>query len=228
MRIAYRISLMPYKNIEAKRAWARRYAREWRAKNLQRALARERVYSAKRQREYPEQVRRWRRESYARHKIEIHARRKGYFDARKDKKAAYDREYRKRNLAKIIERVKEWVSANRDHYNAHLRNKRKINPQFAIANNMRGRINTALRTVGLRRNKPLEKMIGCSVVQLMSHLERLFLPGMTWQNRRQWHVDHITPCAAFDLQDETQRARCFHFTNLQPLWARDNLRKGAR
>jgi DNA/RNA endonuclease G (NUC1) len=62
---------------------------------------------------------------------------------------------------------------------------------------------------------------------LKAHLEAKFLPGMTWDNYgvHGWHIDHIIPCAAFDLSKETEQRKCFHFTNLQPLWAKDNLRK---
>jgi hypothetical protein len=48
---------------------------------------------------------------------------------------------------------------------------------------------------------------------------------MTWENRSKWHVDHIRPCASFNLFDPAQQAACFHFSNLQPLWAADNIRK---
>jgi len=51
---------------------------------------------------------------------------------------------------------------------------------------------------------------------------------MTWDNYGEWHIDHETPCAAFDLTDPVQQSNCFHYSNLQPLWAEENRRKGAR
>jgi HNH endonuclease. len=53
---------------------------------------------------------------------------------------------------------------------------------------------------------------------------------MSWDNygRDGWHIDHIRPCASFDLTDPEQQRQCFHYTNLQPLWAADNIRKGAK
>ena len=50
---------------------------------------------------------------------------------------------------------------------------------------------------------------------------------MTWKNygRNGWHIDHILPCSSFDLTDPEQRRKCFHYTNLQPLWEIDNIRK---
>ncbi len=62
----------------------------------------------------------------------------------------------------------------------------------------------------------------------MMHIESKFVDGMSWENRSQWHIDHIRPCANFDLTDIEQQKICFHWSNLQPLWAKDNLRKGKR
>lgn len=71
------------------------------------------------------------------------------------------------------------------------------------------------------------QMIGCTPIFLRDHLEKQFLPGMSWANYGQWHVDHIRPCASFDLRLHFNRMRCFHWTNLQPLWGQDNFAKGA-
>ena len=96
---------------------------------------------------------------------------------------------------------------------------------------MRNRIYMALRNVVKGRATKAAKtdeLLGCSRHEFMQHLETLFLPGMSWDNRAKWHIDHIRPCASFDLTDPAQQRLCFHYTNLQPLWAADNLRKGAR
>jgi hypothetical protein len=71
------------------------------------------------------------------------------------------------------------------------------------------------------------ELIGCGVSELMAHLAAQFQPGMSWENhgRNGWHVDHIVPCSHFDLTDPAEQKRCFHFSNLQPLWEADNIRK---
>lgn len=71
-------------------------------------------------------------------------------------------------------------------------------------------------------------MLGCDFEFFINYIESKFLSGMTWQNhtRTGWHIDHIMPCASFDLTDPEQQKKCFHYSNLQPLWAEDNLRKG--
>lgn len=70
--------------------------------------------------------------------------------------------------------------------------------------------------------------LGCSAPELVAHIESQFAPGMSWDNRGEWHVDHIRPLASFDLTDPAQRLEACHYTNLQPLWAADNIAKGAR
>jgi len=83
---------------------------------------------------------------------------------------------------------------------------------------------------GVKKASCTMALIGCSLPELRAHLEALFLPGMTWEKYgfRGWHVDHIRPCASFDLTDPAQQRACFHYTNLQPLWAKDNLAKHAK
>ena len=78
--------------------------------------------------------------------------------------------------------------------------------------------------------KEIQELVGCSMDQLKEHLERQFTEGMTWDNYGfyGWHIDHIIPCVSFDLTDIEQQKKCFHYTNLQPLWAKDNLSKGSR
>lgn len=71
-------------------------------------------------------------------------------------------------------------------------------------------------------------MLGCELPYLKNYLQLKFTNGMTWENYGKWHVDHIKPCAAFDLSKQKEQKECFHYTNLQPLWAQDNLKKRAQ
>ena len=72
------------------------------------------------------------------------------------------------------------------------------------------------------------KQFKCSVSFLKGFLEAKFKEGMTWENHGEWHIDHIKPCASFNLIDEEEQKKCFHYTNLQPLWASENLSKGCK
>ena len=70
-------------------------------------------------------------------------------------------------------------------------------------------------------------MVGCPVKFLRSYIEGKFEKGMTWDNYGEWHVDHIRPCASFDLSDKEQVIQCFNWRNLQPMWASKNISKGS-
>ena len=95
---------------------------------------------------------------------------------------------------------------------------------------LRKRISTRIRNAivnghAIKEMRTLE-LTGCTIEQLKTHLESQFNARMTWANYgRAWHIDHIMPCASFDLTDEAQQHQCFHFSNLRPMWAKANLRK---
>ncbi len=99
--------------------------------------------------------------------------------------------------------------------------------EYKLIHLSRSRVRLALRGRGEKSRKTVQ-LIGCSIERLRQHLEAQFTEGMTWDNHGEWHIDHIKPCASFDLTDEGQQRECFNYANLQPLWAEDNLSKGAK
>jgi len=106
--------------------------------------------------------------------------------------------------------------------------RKKSIPRRWLACVLRSRINSAIKHE--MRSGSAVKLLGCSVDECVAYLESKFLPGMTWQNwgLRGWHLDHIRPLASFDLANGQQFSEACHYTNLQPLWAKDNLAKGSR
>ncbi len=100
-------------------------------------------------------------------------------------------------------------------------------PGFRICKNLRSRVGDAIRN-GQKAGSAVRDL-GCTVEELKKHLESRFRPGMTWENWSPtgWHIDHIKPLASFDLTDRAQFLQACCYTNLQPLWAEDNLKKGA-
>lgn len=106
--------------------------------------------------------------------------------------------------------------------------KTKEDDGAAMVKRLRDRLRDLLRKTGSKKSNPTLKLVGCSKDELRRHLESKFQPGMSWANRDKIHIDHIIPCASFDLTDPQQQRQCFHYTNLQPLWAKDNLSKGAK
>ena len=99
-------------------------------------------------------------------------------------------------------------------------------PAYKVKVNIRKRVRNALKCKGLV-SKGCIRFLGCSSKELIDHLESKFQPGMSWDNygTHGWHIDHIKPLSSFDLtQEESLKVVC-HYTNLQPLWAEDNIRK---
>lgn len=110
-----------------------------------------------------------------------------------------------------------------------LRERRKDDVEFRIVTTLRNRVKSVLRKNMTKPSDFSLNLIGCSPRKLKEHLESLFQPGMTWNNYgfRGWHIDHILPCASFDLTKPEEQNKCFYYTNLQPLWAKDNLKKSS-
>lgn len=125
------------------------------------------------------------------------------------------------------ENKKEWNKANRQKIRAAVRRWGKT-PRGKITNNLRRRIRDFIFRPD-RVGSPAH-LLGCDAVTFMEHLQKRFQPGMAWNNYgpKGWHIDHIKPCASFDLLDPEQQKICFHYTNLQPLWHHQNIAKGAK
>jgi hypothetical protein len=102
----------------------------------------------------------------------------------------------------------------------------KADPALKIVKYTRSRTLLALKGGFYKSNRTL-KLLGCSPKFLKEYLESKFTRGMNWSNhgRFGWHIDHIKPCASFDLSKPAEQAKCFHYSNLQPLWWQDNLQK---
>ncbi len=105
----------------------------------------------------------------------------------------------------------------------YIKNRAKLDINFRLKRYLSNRIYQALR--GNSKSLSTMELIGCSISKLKHHLESKFKKGMSWKNYGKWHVDHIKPCCRFDLSKPEEQRKCFHYTNLQPLWAKDNLEK---
>jgi hypothetical protein len=128
-----------------------------------------------------------------------------------------DAKYRRENLEKVNE------------YQAKYRRERYKNDEnFRVVQLLRNRFWKSLKSQSAKKSKRTLELVGCSRDELWEHLENQFKDGMTRQNQGEWHIDHIKPCSLFDLTDPEQQKECFNYKNLQPLWAEENLRKGAK
>lgn len=104
-------------------------------------------------------------------------------------------------------------------------------PKYKMTEILRKRLRNALKRARHRKAVKCAStlhMLGCSIDEFIKHIEQQFQPGMSWQNHGVWHIDHVLPCASFDLTDPEQQKTCFNFSNMQPLWAKDNISKGCR
>jgi len=133
------------------------------------------------------------------------------------------RQFRNDNLEQSKLRESLYKKNNREKVNAYRENKYKNDPNFRLAQVIRVR----MRKVIKNKSQSSKKLMGADIETVKKHLESLFQDGMSWDNHgfNGWHIDHIIPCASFDLTDPKQQKKCFHYTNLQPLWAKDNLSK---
>lgn len=165
-----------------------------------------------------------------------------------DKIRAYDREWKRQARLKNPEATRKYdrikyrkIRANPERLGRHQEYHRKYMLKWRkenqhklykqryskmherIAGNMRRRINHAMKPN--YKSSRTEEMIGIKVKELITYLENKFRDGMSWDNYGKWHIDHIRPLASFDLTKIPEQKKAFHYTNLQPLWAKENLSK---
>lgn len=204
---------MPHKDPKKKADYNRRYYQE----NKQRLQASARQY-------------------YADNIDQQRVVRKRWREGNRDRIKANNEVYRKANQARIRdyqrqrELTPEGTAKRREQKRRYYQQRIQRDPQWKLQRALRMRFWLMIRKRQFVKSESSLELVGCDLETLVSHLERQFQPGMSWENYgvKGWHIDHIIPCAAFDLSDPEARRRCFHFTNLQPLWAKQNRSKGAR
>lgn len=131
-----------------------------------------------------------------------------------------------KNRTKILQKAfenKDFLSKRKLEYQTR---RRKEDPAFRLAQNLRNRLNKVLK--GRLKAGSAIRELGCSPSELKTHIENQFKPGMDWKNHGDWHVDHIKPLSKFDLTDLSELREACHYSNLQPLWAKENLEKRDR
>jgi hypothetical protein len=119
---------------------------------------------------------------------------------------------------------KERIKVTRPKYIAERKSR---DPAFVFATNMRSMVCKALKRRDTEKRTKTTEYLGATLAETRAHLESLFSPGMSWDNWKidGWHIDHIRPLASFDKSDPDWGFKANHYTNLQPLWAADNLAK---
>lgn len=120
---------------------------------------------------------------------------------------------------------KQYYQSNKDIIHKKRKQLESQNLEHRLAKRLRTRLVNAIR--GNQKTGSAIRDLGCSMIELRWHLESKFQHGMSWNNygRNGWHVDHIKPLSSFNLSDPEQLKIACHYTNLQPLWAQQNLKK---
>jgi len=169
---------------------------------------------------------------YTDHKEETLAKVKEYAKTHKDKIKEYQERYRELNKEKNTEYQAAYrskhIAKSRAYAKQYQNDRLKNDADFRLSRNIRARIRNAIHNNS--KSKSSFELLGCTMDDFKKHIESQFKDGMTWDNwgRFGWHIDHIKPCALFNLRDPEQQKQCFHYTNLQPLWALENQSKGKK
>ena len=217
------------------------YQREYFQQNKEKVAAYKREYRQRNK----EEIAAKKREHYQENKEKIDAYQREYFQQNKEKITAYNREYKQQNKEKLAANQREYYQENKEKIDAYQReyqqkNKEKVaaykreylrkryhsDPEFNVLCRLRKRMWNAVKAVGLdNKCASSRELLGISPQGLKEWLEAQFTDGMSWENRSEWHIDHIIPCDAFDLTVDQNQRICFWYKNLQPLWIKDNLQK---
>lgn len=141
-----------------------------------------------------------------------------------------NKQWREKNRDKHRENARNYYKKNKTHAN-EVKRKRRMerrhsDPFYALTQAVRTLVSRAFKNKNYTKTSQTHVIIGCGWDTLAQHIESKFTDGMNWSNRGEWHIDHITPLASAQTADDVFRLN--HYTNLQPLWALDNLKKGAR
>jgi hypothetical protein len=164
---------------------------------------------------------------------------KKYYQLNIEKEQERSRDRYKKNPQKELERLKKykettklatkkWEENNKEHRKMYLNNysktRKQKDPLFKLMGNLRIRTNIFLKSNNLSKNSSMNKIIGITPIKLKVYLENQFTEGMSWDNYGDWHIDHIVPLSSSNTIEEINKL-C-HYTNLQPLWADENIKKG--
>ena len=177
-----------------------------------------------------ERIREAERNNLKKHAVEHRARVKRYIKENPEWFREKNNRWKANNPEKVRNERQRYYRNNvvliKQKHNQYQNMMYKTSPMYRLRRNLRSRVGRAVEG-GTKSAHTLE-LLGCTVPELQGKIYLLFQPGMTWDNYGQWHLDHIIPCAAFDLSNPVHQRACFNWQNLQPLWGKDNQRKNDR
>ena len=161
-------------------------------------------------------------------------------------KKVADKKYREKNKEKLYNNHKKWYKENKDKWNEYIKEYREKNadkireikrnyertrkhndPLYKLISNFRTAIYQVLKENNVDKNGHYFEILKYSPKELISHLEKQFKDGMTWDNYGEWHVDHFIPLSSFNIKEigDSEFMKCWSLSNLQPMWGEENIRK---
>jgi len=144
---------------------------------------------------------------------------KKYYNNNKDIVKQNATTWQKINPLLVKKYSKKWRINNKEYFKKWRNNKYNIDFSFRLRIILGNRLNECLKKSKTNKDSNIIKLLGCSLNELKIFLESKFTPEMNWDNHgKVWEIDHIKPCASFDLTDIKQQQKCFHYSNLQPLF----------
>lgn len=188
-----------------------------------------RILESKKYREHnPEKIKNIKKKSYNLNKELSLSKTKLWRKLNSDKFNDSRKQWKLKNKEKYDSYMKTWRSENRESINYYSKIRRQSNPMYRLTENCRGRLREILFISNLKKKSKTFDIVGCSPEFLKKYLEGLFTEGMSWENYGYygWHIDHIIPLSSANTEEEIYKL-C-HYTNLQPLWCKDNLLKGCK
>jgi hypothetical protein len=138
----------------------------------------------------------------------------------------YQKNYYINNNDKKLKYAKEYRESNREKRKVYEVNRKKNDPIYKLKHLVRNRIYKFLILKKITKKDKTFEIVGCTPQELKLHLEQKFNSGMSWDNQGKWHIDHKIPLSSANNEEELYKL-C-HFTNLQPMWAVDNIKKGSK
>lgn len=208
------------KKIEKDRRYYDRHKERIKAE-LKERLANDPVFAEEHYRRRRENHARWR----ANHPETAKQKAKRQYERNKENVIAQSKKWAEENRKRVREIKKGWKQRNKEYCNEYARQKAKTDLAYRVKRNLRASLSSAVRRFKAKKFTNTIKLLGCEIGFFIQYLTLKFEEGMSWDNYGEWHIDHIQPCASFDLTIEEQQRACFHYTNLQPLWGPDNIRK---
>lgn len=148
----------------------------------------------------------------------------------KEWKREYNRKYREKNKESIKQRMADYYEKNKNKIIAHISKsqtqRQRTDPIFNMKKRISGRLRNALSSNGFTKKSTTGDVLGCTWEEFKVYFESKFTVDMSWENRHLWHIDHIMPLETAKTEEEIIKLN--HYTNLQPLWGKENIQKGAR